>query len=47
MRLGTVDDFNLVETKLKPTQEVFVKDRVSWLNGVGVEGIERFEGMMD
>ncbi|CAO2653564.1 Nn.00g029750.m01.CDS01 [Neocucurbitaria sp. VM-36] len=46
MRLGTVDDFNLVETKLKPTQETFVKDRVNWLPGVTVEGIERYEGMM-
>ncbi|KAJ4364518.1 hypothetical protein N0V83_009113 [Neocucurbitaria cava] len=41
----TVDDFNLVETKLKPTREIFVKDRVGWLNDVSVEGIKRFEGM--
>lgn len=38
MRIGTVDDFNLHETKLKPRVEQFCKDRVSWLQGgVGVE----------
>ncbi|KAJ6598887.1 Mss4-like protein, partial [Mycena vulgaris] len=30
LRLGTVDDFNLHETKLKPRAEQFVKDRVAW-----------------
>ncbi|KAJ4337139.1 hypothetical protein N0V95_008413 [Ascochyta clinopodiicola] len=39
LRLGTVDDFNLAETKLKPTMEVFVKDRVSWVKGVEGEGV--------
>lgn len=33
LRLGTVDDLNLLETKLKPTVELFVKDRVCWLGG--------------
>ena len=46
LRLGTVDDFNLVETKLKPRREIFVKDRVAWLPGVDLEGVQRFEGMM-
>ncbi|KAI2472906.1 Mss4-like protein [Annulohypoxylon bovei var. microspora] len=42
MRLGTVDDFNLVETKLKPRVEQFVEDRVAWLSGV--EGAEKVVG---
>ena len=33
LRLGTVDDFNLVEKELKPRLEQFTKDRVSWLSG--------------
>ncbi|KAJ6524418.1 Mss4-like protein [Mycena vulgaris] len=41
LRVGTVDDFNLHETKLKPRAENFVKDRVSWLGGV--EGIKQVE----
>ncbi|KAI1613867.1 Mss4-like protein [Exophiala viscosa] len=43
MRIGTVDDFNLHETKLRPQREIFIKDRVEWLPGV--EGAEKFEGM--
>ncbi|KAL0580647.1 hypothetical protein V5O48_001377 [Marasmius crinis-equi] len=43
LRIGTVDDFNLHETKLKPQWEQFTKDRVSWFTGV--EGIQKFEGM--
>lgn len=31
LRTGTVDDFHLHETKLKPRIEQFVKDRVCWL----------------
>ena len=46
LRLGTVDDFNLVETKLRPRQELFVKDRVAWLPGVEPRDVKRFEGMM-
>ncbi|KAJ9145093.1 Glutathione-dependent formaldehyde-activating enzyme/centromere protein V [Pleurostoma richardsiae] len=41
LRIGTVDDFNLHETKLRPRTEIFVKDRVSWFGGV--EGAEQFE----
>ncbi|KAH7371143.1 Mss4-like protein [Pyrenochaeta sp. MPI-SDFR-AT-0127] len=44
LRLGTVDDFNLVETKLKPQHEIFVKDRVSWFKGAEIEGIKQHEG---
>lgn len=42
MRVGTVDDFNLQETLLKPEVEQFVKDRVGWLGGV--EGVRQVEG---
>ncbi|PVH98776.1 hypothetical protein DM02DRAFT_719177 [Periconia macrospinosa] len=49
LRIGTVDDFSLMETKLRPRSEVFVDSRVSWVNGVegaskrggGREGAER------
>jgi hypothetical protein len=34
LRIGTVDDFSLHETKLRPTEEHFTKDRVSWFSGV-------------
>ncbi|CAF3624330.1 unnamed protein product [Fusarium graminearum] len=36
LRIGTVDDFSLHETKLKPVEEHFTKDRVSWFSGVMV-----------
>jgi hypothetical protein len=39
LRIGTVDDFTLMETKLKPTMEQFTDTRVSWLKGV--EGIKQ------
>jgi len=43
LRIGTVDDFSLHETKLRPRQEHWIKDRVGWFAGVvGVE--ECFEG---
>lgn len=42
LRIGTVDDFNLQETALKPDVEQFVKDRVAWLSGV--EGAEKVQG---
>jgi hypothetical protein len=42
LRLGTVDDFNLHETKLKPKVEQFVKDRVAWISGA--EGVKQVEG---
>ncbi|KAF5857746.1 hypothetical protein ETB97_005381 [Aspergillus alliaceus] len=31
LRTGTVDDFTLHETKLKPRFELYTKDRVGWL----------------
>ena len=34
LRIGTVDDFHLHETKLKPQIELFAKDRVAWLHPV-------------
>jgi hypothetical protein len=37
LRIGTVDDFQLHETKLRPRVEQFVESRVAWLRGV--EGI--------
>lgn len=41
-RIGTVDDFSLHETKLKPRVEQFAKDRVSWFKGG--EGVKSHEG---
>ncbi|KAK5217702.1 hypothetical protein LTR72_009365 [Exophiala xenobiotica] len=43
LRIGTVDDFTLHETKLKPQIEQFVKARVGWLSGV--EGARKSEAM--
>ncbi|KAF2828026.1 hypothetical protein CC86DRAFT_289690 [Ophiobolus disseminans] len=43
LRLGTVDDFNLAETKLRPKTEVYIKDRVSWFAGVPGEDVNRFD----
>ncbi|KAL1725144.1 Mss4-like protein [Schizophyllum commune] len=43
LRIGTVDDFSLHETKLRPRREQYVKDRVDWFTGV--EGAEKFEAM--
>ncbi|KAF7345654.1 putative glutathione-dependent formaldehyde-activating gfa [Mycena venus] len=40
--IGTVDDFHLHETKLKPAVEVFVEKRVGWLHGA--EGVKQVEG---
>mgnify|MGYP001564940063 FL=1 len=41
-RVGTVDDFHLHETKLKPRVEQYVKDRVSWLDGA--KGVKQVQG---
>ncbi|CAP60287.1 uncharacterized protein PODANS_1_5930 [Podospora anserina S mat+] len=38
LRIGTVDDFSLHETRLRPRQEHWTKDRVCWFTGV--QGIE-------
>ncbi|KAK4547180.1 hypothetical protein LTR36_001401 [Oleoguttula mirabilis] len=42
LRLGTVDDFTLHETKLKPQIEQFISERVSWLEPA--KGIAQDEG---
>ncbi|KAF8202740.1 Mss4-like protein [Mycena galopus ATCC 62051] len=42
LRIGTVDDFHLHETKLKPPVEQFIGTRVGWLHGV--EGVKQVEG---
>ena len=42
MRIGTIDDFSLQETKLKPGVEQFTKNRVGWFSGM--EGVKQFEG---
>jgi hypothetical protein len=34
LRLGTVDDPSLVEAELRPTRELFVKDRAGWLHPI-------------
>jgi hypothetical protein len=41
LRIGTVDDFYLHETKLKPSREIFVKDRICWLGAL--DGMVQFE----
>jgi hypothetical protein len=42
LRVGTVDDFSLHETKLKPRVEQYTKDRVSWL--CGSQSVKQVEG---
>lgn len=42
LRIGTVDDFHLHETSLRPRVEQYTKDRVAWLGGV--EGVRQVEG---
>ncbi|KAJ7457324.1 Mss4-like protein [Mycena latifolia] len=44
LRIGTIDDFHLHETKLKPQVEQFVENRVGWLHGA--EGVKQVEGSM-
>ncbi len=34
LRIGTVDDFRLHETKLRPQREQFVEGRVNWLHPI-------------
>lgn len=34
LRLGTIDDFSLVDTKLRPKREQFIKTRAAWLKGL-------------
>ncbi|KAI8964469.1 Mss4-like protein [Daldinia sp. FL1419] len=43
LRLGTIDDFHLHETKMQPTVEYFVETRVGWLTGAeGVKQVKVF-----
>ncbi|KFA79700.1 hypothetical protein S40288_10423 [Stachybotrys chartarum IBT 40288] len=42
-RLGSVDDFNLAETKMKPLVEQFTTTRVAWHDGVQGEDVQKFE----
>lgn len=42
LRIGTIDDFHLHETKLRPRVEQFTKNRVGWLGGV--DGVRQVEG---
>ncbi|KAJ7863365.1 Mss4-like protein [Mycena leptocephala] len=42
LRIGTVDDFHLHETKLRPQMEQFVENRVDWLHPA--DGIKQVEG---
>lgn len=44
LRIGTVDDFTLHETKLRPQIEQFTKDRVDWFTGV--DGARKLDGSM-
>lgn len=43
MRIGTVDDFSLHETKLRPQVELFIDSRVEWLQPI--EGVKQVHGM--
>ncbi|KAK4702308.1 hypothetical protein P7C70_g3914, partial [Phenoliferia sp. Uapishka_3] len=42
LRVGSVDDFSLMETKLKPQFEQVIETRMSWLKGA--EGVPQYEG---
>lgn len=42
LRIGTVDDFHLHATKLKPTFEQFTGERVDWLSPA--KGVKQHEG---
>lgn len=43
LRIGTVDDFRLHETKLRPQREQFVENRVGWLKSV--DDMKQVNGM--
>ena len=40
LRIGTVDDFDLHSSKLKPQFEQFCDSRAPWLEGVNIDGIK-------
>ncbi|EFX04235.1 histidine acid phosphatase [Grosmannia clavigera kw1407] len=41
LRIGTVDDFSLHETALRPQVEQYIKDRVDWFSGVDTARLVR------
>ncbi|CAI6302695.1 unnamed protein product [Periconia digitata] len=43
LRTGTVDDFSLAETKLRPQVEQFIENRVSWQ--VPIQGVPQVVGL--
>jgi hypothetical protein len=43
LRIGTVDDFSLHETKLRPRREQFIKDRVAWFGGVQGDDVRCYD----
>jgi hypothetical protein len=43
LRTGTVDDFSLHETILKPRAEIYTKNRVGWL--CSAKGVQQTEGV--
>jgi hypothetical protein len=43
LRTGTVDDFSLAETKLRPQVEQFIERRVSWSRPI--EGVPQIVGL--
>ncbi|KAH6977243.1 Mss4-like protein [Ilyonectria sp. MPI-CAGE-AT-0026] len=45
LRIGTVDDFKLAETALRPTIEQYIKHRVGWLHDI--ENMAHTEGQAD
>lgn len=44
IRLDIIDDFNLRETRLRPTVEHSTKDRVSWVVGPQGEDVVHLKG---
>jgi hypothetical protein len=45
LRTGTVDDFTLQSTVLKPQHEIFTKSRLDWIKPI--EGAKQHEAMPD
>jgi hypothetical protein len=43
-RIGTLDDFTLMQTKLRPQLEQFVEGRMDWLKPI--DGVPQYHGMM-
>jgi hypothetical protein len=46
LRIGTIDDFNLADTKIRPTMELFVKYRADWLHPMP-DDMKKYEGMSE